>query len=118
MGLQVIRRTSGWSYLPPVLEAGVQYASSGVGVYATGRGVEINLSVLRDLGRDHLADELLAQLEAVSGLSKRGRNWPSVPCAALLRDWDRTRSQIMEPYFRARTEAATRRQVNAYGEAR
>jgi len=107
MGLQVRQRRTGWSYLPPVLEEGVHYATAGVGVYASGRGVEINYSVLRDLGHAEVADELLARLEAVSGTSVRhSRNWPAVPCASLLQDWARTCAEVIEPYFRARMESA------------
>jgi len=91
-----------------VLEEGVQYTTSGVGVFASGRGVEINCSVLRDLGQGELADELIARLEAISEKSLRhSRNWPAVPCASLLQYWPRTRAEVIEPYFRGRMESAT-----------
>ncbi len=52
-------RRTGKQYLPRLLEP-VPYANSGVGIYATQRGVEINLSVFRAYGEDDLADALLA----------------------------------------------------------
>ncbi|MBV9281298.1 MAG: hypothetical protein JOZ41_14555 [Chloroflexi bacterium] len=113
MGLQVRSRPTGRSYLPPTLEEGVRSATSGVGVYATGRGVELNLSVLRDLGSGEVADEILARLEGIGGRSLRqSRNWPSVPCASLLEQWERARAEIIEPYFRARMEPVGRSRVN------
>jgi len=109
MGLQIRSRATGRNYLPPVLEDGVRYATSGFGVYASARGVEINLSVLRDLGKGEVADEILAHLEAVTGISlQQARVWPAVPYASLLQDWARTRSEVIEPYFRARTGSMMR----------
>jgi hypothetical protein len=103
MGLQKSRRPTGWNYLPPVVEDNVHYSKSGVGVYATGRGVELNLLALRDLGKGETADEILARLEDISGSSlRRAKDWPSVSSASLVPDWDRVRIEVIEPYFRAR----------------
>lgn len=101
MGLQISARTTGWNYLPAVLEEGLQDTTSGVGVYSTGRGVEINLSVLRALGKEEMADRIVARLEEIGG-TRVGPLWPSVPYTVLLPNWARARAEIIEPYFRAR----------------
>jgi hypothetical protein len=78
-----------------------------VGVYATGRGVEINFSPLDDLGHHDLAQDLITKLAEVGNVGiAPGRMWPSVPYAALLRDWPTMRAKVIEPYFRARKGAA------------
>lgn len=101
LGLNVKSARTGRTYWPPVLEPGAKYAS-GVGVYASGRGAEFNLSVFRDLGEDGVADELLGRIRRLTGEKVTGALWPAVPCGTLVRDWSRTRSELMEPYFRAR----------------
>lgn len=101
LGLTVKSARTGRNYQPAVLEAGVRYIS-GVGVYASARGAEFNLSVFRELGEDAVADELLGRIRIVSGEKVTGAAWPAVPCGTLVRDWLRTRAELMEPYFRAR----------------
>jgi hypothetical protein len=34
-------------------------------------------------------------------------SWPSIPCEAITRDWNRARLQLIEPYFQARRELST-----------
>lgn len=106
LDLQISQRPSGFQYLPRVLEVGVQDATSGVGVFRTQAGVEFNFAVLRNTGRGQIADELLDRLEALTKISmRRARSWASMPCAVALRDWDAVRSEVVEPYFRAREES-------------
>jgi hypothetical protein len=101
LGLTVKSGRTGRNYQPALPEPGVS-SVSGVGVYASGRGAEFNLSVLRELGQDALADELLARIRSVTGERVTAPAWPAVPCASLLRDWPRARAEVIEPYFRAR----------------
>jgi hypothetical protein len=98
---------TGRNYQPTIPETGVKYAS-GVGVYASARGAEFNLSVFRELGEDAVADELLERIRSVSGEDVTAPAWPAVPCASLLRDWPRSRAEVIEPYFRARAAHAAR----------
>lgn len=103
MGLDVVKRPTGWTYRPAEVEESVPDAQSGIGMYASSRGVEFTLSVLRDLGRPEVAEDTLGRLEALSGRSlQASRGWPYVPCACLLEDWPRARREVIEPYFRAR----------------
>lgn len=107
LGLTVARRRTGPAYLPKSLEP-VQYSSSGVGVYASRRGMEVNLSVFRPYGEDATAEQLLAALGSATGNALRGaHDWPAVPCAMVTSNWDRVRSEVLIPYFQARAAHAT-----------
>ena len=78
LGLRVEDRRTGRVYLPKTLEP-VQNASSGIGIYSTRRGMEMNLSVFRAYGEDAVATSLLAALAAVTGIPFKGAHyWPSV----------------------------------------
>jgi hypothetical protein len=115
MQLRVDERRTGRAYLPETLEP-VQYASSGVGVYATSRGMEVNLSVFKYYDEAATAEQLLAAIESVTGSSMRkSHDWPSVPCASVVRNWDRTRKEILVPYFRARAAHAAMSPVPEIG---
>ena len=105
LGLTVRPARTGRNYQPAVLESGVKYAS-GIGVYATGRGTEFNLSVFRELGANEVADDLLQRLREITGLKVDALSSPAVPCQTLIGDWDRVRSQLIVPYFHARRELA------------
>ena len=98
---------TGRNYQPAVLESGVKYVS-GIGVYASGRGAEFNLSVFRELGADEVADDLLQRLREITGLKVEALSSPAVPCQALLDNWDRVVSLLIAPYFHARGELAAR----------
>jgi hypothetical protein len=99
------KRSTGWRYQPQEIEADVQWPNAGIGVYASGRGTEVNLSALRDLGQDEVADDILAHLEGISGRSlRRSRQWPAVPCADVVQNWETVRGPIVERYFLARAE--------------
>lgn len=74
----------------------------GVGVYASGRGVEFNLKSFRERGENTFADEFLDTLTRFAGRPVNAREWPAVPCDALTKDWPRARAEVIEPYFRAR----------------
>jgi hypothetical protein len=105
LGLTVKEGRTGRNYQPAVPEDGVKYVS-GIGIYSTGRGAEFNLSIFRELGGDALADELLQRIREVSGESVTAAMWPSVPCETLVRDWARTRRDLVIPYFRGRAALA------------
>jgi hypothetical protein len=114
LGLVVSARRTGKQYLPRLLEP-VSYASSGVGVYASHRGMEINLSVFRAYGEDGIANTLLAALGDATGVSMRqAKDWPAVPCAKVLATWTRIRSDVLEPYFRARAGHAEKTPVDPH----
>ena len=106
LGLAVKSARTGLNYRPQQSEAGVTF-TSGMGVYASGRGAEFNLGVFRELGADEVADDLLQRLRDVTGVKVDALYWPSVPCETLLGDWDRVRSQLILPYFHARDELST-----------
>ena len=100
--LTVSQRRTGRVYLPKTLEP-VPDASSGVGLYASQRGVEINLSVFRHYAEDELADGLLAALGSVTGVNMRkARDWPAVPASTLIGNWQRAKAEVLLPYFQAR----------------
>ncbi len=107
LGLTARRRRTGWTYDPTEPERGVRYPS-GVGVYASGRGAEFNLSVFREVGDDAVADDLLRRIREVAGANVGGQLWPAVPCESLTRDWARTRTEVIEPYFAARARLRDR----------
>jgi hypothetical protein len=102
MSLQVVRRRTGRVYLPATLEP-VPSANSGVGVYASQRGMEINLNIFRAYGEDAIAVHLLDALAAATSINLgTGYNWPSVKCERVSKNWDRVRSEVFIPYFQAR----------------
>jgi len=80
---------------------GARY-TSGIGIYATSRGVELNLDVFRELGSDATADEMHERLRRVTQIDVTAKRWPSVPCESLVVDWAAARSELIEPYFQAR----------------
>ncbi|HEY4278974.1 MAG TPA: hypothetical protein VGM91_12170 [Conexibacter sp.] len=102
LGLIVKSSKTGRNYQLADPERGVKY-TSGIGVYSSGRGAEFNLSVFRELGHDRAADDLLQRIRDVTGESTSAAHWPSVPCESLIRDWPRTREQLIKPYFTARS---------------
>lgn len=106
LGLRIDQRPTGWNYLPPVVEPGISDPTEGIGVYATSRGVEINLDPWQERGRDDIADDLLAVLHAITG-RVWARRKPKMPYAVLLHDWPQLRREVIEPCFQARTRAAT-----------
>lgn len=103
MGLKSVRRRTGRQYLPPVLEEGIANTNSGVGVYASGRGCEINLSVFRKRGEAELADDFLGRLQEITSASRQlPPEWPAVPCQDGLHNWERLRDEVIKPYFESR----------------
>src|SRR5262249_19349759 len=67
---------------------------------------EFNLEPFRDLGRDDLQNHIMTRIRAVTGIEPT-RLSVAMPCELLLRDWLRTRQELIEPYFQARAELAT-----------
>lgn len=103
LGLTVKAGRTGRNYQPAVLEGGGKY-TSGIGVYATDRGAEFHLGIFRELGADDLADDLLQRLRDVTGRPVNAASSPAIPCEALTLDWNRARSELIEPYFHARSQ--------------
>lgn len=105
LGLRISERSTGWNYLPSVVEEGISHPNEGIGVYSTSRGVEINLEPFRELSRDDIADELGTAIEGVRG-KPPARLRTSVPCDAVLQNWTLFRIEVIEPYFRVRMAGA------------
>jgi len=103
LGLTIKQSRAGRNYEPPETPPGAKH-TSGIGVYASSRGMEINLQVLRDLGAGDIADELLERFRTVTGVTITAADWPAVPCDAVVRAWARARPELVEPYFRARAQ--------------
>jgi hypothetical protein len=110
--LQVRETPAGWLFWPPAPEWATfrnpAACTRAVGVFRSSRGVEFNCAVLRDLGGDELADELIDKLKELSGNSLRGRKCPAVSCDSLDRNWPRARAEVIEPYFRSLIQSAGR----------
>lgn len=109
LNLNVRPTHTGRNYQPAVLETGAKN-TSGIGVYGrSARGAEFNLAVFRELAADDVADELLERLRRVTALRIDAPLWPSVGCEALTRNWDKSRSEVIEPYFAAREKLPKQR---------
>ena len=106
-GLMANTGKTGRNYEPREHVQGVKY-TSGVGIYASGRGAEFNLLIFRELGRDDLADDMLRRIADLTGATPTAARWPSFPWELLARDWARSRSTLLEPYFDARAELQER----------
>lgn len=94
---------TGRNYEPRHRLEGVKY-TSGIGIYSSGRGVEVNISIFRERGRDDLADDLLRRMAELTGATPTAPGWPAFPWELLARDWARSRSTLIEPYFDARRQ--------------
>ena len=79
--------------------------AAGIGVYASDREVEFDMASLRAAGLDEVADQLTHAMSRISGQEVTAASWPAVSCAPLVRDFDRTRRELIEPYFAARRTA-------------
>jgi hypothetical protein len=103
--LTVANRRAGRVYLPRTLEP-VKYANSGVGVYSSQRGMEVNLSVFRAYGEDAVAESLGATIGKLTSV-RAGLDWPAVPCAVVVSNWASLRDDVIVPYFEARAAHAS-----------
>lgn len=81
----------------------------GIYVYVNDKGkweAGVNLHPLRSLGQGHLADDLVSRLRRLNeNKPQREKNWPTVPCDALYRNWLVARADVIEPYLQARMES-------------
>jgi hypothetical protein len=102
-GLMAKTGKTGRNYEPRRPLEGVKY-TSGVGIYSNGRGAEFNLLIFRERGRDDLADDMLRRIAELTGVTPTAARWPSFPWELLARDWDRSRSTLIEPYSNAREQ--------------
>jgi hypothetical protein len=112
LGLTVKDGRTGRNYQPPAPEPDAKY-TSGIGIYATGRGAEFYLGIFREFGADDLADELLQRLRAIAGRPVNAVAAPAIPCEALTVDWNRARTELIEPYFQARSQLSKSLQAPA-----
>jgi hypothetical protein len=113
LGLVARSRPTGKQYLPRLLEPGAN-ASSGVGLFASQRGMEINLNVFHAYGEHDIAERLKAAFGAVMGVAFRNaKDWPSQSCAKVLPRWERLRSEVLVPYFEARAAHAAKTPIEA-----
>jgi hypothetical protein len=111
LDLVVSVRRTGKQYLPRLLEP-VPWANTGVGIYASQRGMEINLGVFRAYDEDEVAERFLAAFGSATGASmRRARDFPTVNSSAVLAAWPRVRSDVLEPYFQARAAHAAKTPV-------
>ena len=92
---------TGRNYEPREPLDGVTY-TSGIGIYSSGRGAEFNLLVFRELGRDDLADDMLRRIEGLTGAAPSALRFPSFSWEVLARDWEASRSALLDPYLDAR----------------
>jgi hypothetical protein len=99
--LKADQRPTGWHYVPATNPEGVQYPSSGMGVYWSSRGVEFNLEALHDLGHGDVANEILATLDEATGKQHSAKS-PAVPCSVFTNNWPMMYENVVEPYFRFR----------------
>jgi hypothetical protein len=76
----------------------------GVGVYASGRGFEIDLVGLREDGGAELATTIQSILSDISGRAQPAR-FPSTGCQRVVDQWERVRRDVLEPYFACRAHA-------------
>lgn len=73
----------------------------------------MNLNIFRAYGEDEIADRLLAILQEVIGISRgQAKDWPAVPCVAVVDRWTRTREEVLVPYFEARAAHAGMTPIN------
>jgi hypothetical protein len=93
---------TGRNYQPRQAPEGAEH-TSGIGIYATGKA-EFNLRILRALGRNDLADDMLQRIAELTGVTPTATHWPAVPWELLALDWDRSRATLLEPYFDAREQ--------------
>jgi hypothetical protein len=104
LGLRIRATAGGWAYHP----AASGHASdppTGLAIYPRRQSAELNLQILRDLGADELAEDLHQRLQRITGVSPAAK-YPMVSCAALMRNWEETRTELIEPYFEARATLA------------
>ncbi len=102
-GLTVKAGRTGRNYQPREPLDGVT-STSGIGIWASSRGAEFNLAVFRELGRDDLVEEMRRRIAELTGTPPSAAVWPAFPWEVLARDWDRSRSTVIEPYFDARAK--------------
>lgn len=101
-GLKVTTSKRGRNYQPSQAPEGAEN-TAGIGIYAGGRA-EFNLLIFRELGRDDLVDDMLRRIAELTGVTPTGSQWPGFRWDLLARDWDRSRTTLLEPYFDARAQ--------------
>jgi hypothetical protein len=101
-GLIAMTSKRGRNYQPRQAPEGAK-PTSGIAIYAGGRA-ELNLLVFRERGRDDLVDDMLGRIAELTGLTPTARQRPGFPWELLVRDWDRSRATLLEPYFDARAQ--------------
>ena len=105
LSLRVTEASTGRNYRPAGLVTGAR-DQSGIAVLGSRFEFMPNLQILRDLGAEQLADDLLDRLSVLAGGPLTAKSWPSLPCALVVKEWKRARRDVIEPYFAARAQLA------------
>ncbi len=105
LNLQVKDGATGRNYRPAASVSGAK-DQSGIAVLGSRFEFMPNLQIFRDLGADQLADDLLDRLSVLAGRPLTAKSWPSLPCALVVKEWERARRDVIEPYFAARAQLA------------
>jgi hypothetical protein len=100
LGLRTRPTRGGWSY-HPAASGDASDQPTGLAIYPRRQSAELNLQIFRDLGADELAEDLRQRLQRITGVAPAVK-YPMVSCAALVRNWEETRAELIEPYFEAR----------------
>ena len=90
-GITVAKRETGHFYHGP-------NPSSGVGVYATSRGVEFNLEQLR-ISDPVWTDNFVHRLSSIRGKAITAKDYPNLPVSVFLNDWGTAKDSIFTPFF-------------------
>lgn len=102
-GLMAKTGKTGRNYQPRQAPEGAKH-TSGVGIYASGRGAEFNLLIFRELGRDDLVEDMLRRIAKLTGVAPTAAQWPAFPWELLVRDWVQSHAMLLEPYFDTREQ--------------
>jgi len=105
LNLRVTDAATGRNYRPVALVTGAR-DQSGIAVLGSRYEFTPNLQIFRDLGAEQVADDLLNRLSVLAGRPLTAKSWPSVPCALVVKEWERARRDVIEPYFAARAQLA------------
>ncbi|MFN8174026.1 MAG: hypothetical protein U0T02_03060 [Solirubrobacteraceae bacterium] len=104
LGLVRTSASTGFNYRPRHTPDEAQY-SSGVGVYATDRGVEVQIGIFCQFNDNEVADRFQEVIARLTGCAA-ARNWPSFPVDVVAADWARFREELVKPYFAERDKLA------------
>jgi hypothetical protein len=99
-GLVTTRATSGYRYSAP---GGVGY----IGVYASSRGMEVNMADIQDDAHAALVDDVLDAMSQAAGRGVTARAWPAISCEAVVTNWPTIESRVIKPLMALRRQDAS-----------